>query len=143
MLLRSGGWRYLIIYIYIYIDARNNETIWYNPPYTNNVRTNIGREFLKLIDKHFPHENKLHKIFNRNTVKVSYSCMENIRSVISKHNFRILTKEKPRTDKPCNWRMKDACLLKGKCQANNIVYQATITSNDNNKDTRHYIGMLC
>ena len=62
---------------------RQRNIIWYNPPYSKNVRTNIRREFLKLIDKHFPHVNKLHKIFNRNTIKVSYSSMENIRSAIS------------------------------------------------------------
>ena len=28
----------------------------------------------------------LHKIFNKNTVKISYSCMKNINSVISSHN---------------------------------------------------------
>ena len=35
---------------------------WYNLPYSKNVRTNIGREFLKLIDKHFPHTNQLHNL---------------------------------------------------------------------------------
>ena len=51
-----------------------------------NVSTNIGRNFLNLIDKHFPSHHKLHKIFNRNTVKVSYSCMRNVKSIITKHN---------------------------------------------------------
>ncbi len=35
---------------------------------------------LHVIDKHFPPNHKLHKIFNRNTVKVSYSCMNNVKS---------------------------------------------------------------
>ena len=35
---------------------------------------------------------RLHKIFNRNTVKVSYSCMPNVKSVISRHNNHILSK---------------------------------------------------
>ena len=29
---------------------------------------------------------KLHKIFNKNSVKVSYSCIENMKSVITAHN---------------------------------------------------------
>ena len=28
--------------------------IWFNPPYSMNVQTNIGREFLNLVSKHFP-----------------------------------------------------------------------------------------
>ena len=49
-------------------------------------KTNIARSFLHLVDTHFPAGHKLHKIFNRNTVKVSYSCMNNVRSIITNHN---------------------------------------------------------
>ena len=31
-----------------------------------------------MLDKHFPKKSKLHKIFNRSTVKVSYSTMPNV-----------------------------------------------------------------
>ena len=41
------------------------------------VMRNVGYRFLTLVDKHFPKENKLRKIFNRNTIKISYSCMNN------------------------------------------------------------------
>ena len=30
------------------------------------------------VKRHFPKENPLHKIFNKNTLKVSYSCMGNV-----------------------------------------------------------------
>ncbi len=33
---------------------RQRKIIWYNPPYSRNVETNIQRNFLQLIDKHFP-----------------------------------------------------------------------------------------
>ena len=59
--------------------------IWYNPPYSANIKTNIGITFLNLIKKHFPKTNKLHKICNKNTVKISYSCMNHISSIISVH----------------------------------------------------------
>ena len=36
------------------------------------MSTNFAEQFLDLLDKHFPQNNQLHKIFNRNTVKVSY-----------------------------------------------------------------------
>ena len=64
--------------------------IWYNPPYSANTKTNIGKIFVNLINKHFPKTNNVHKIFNKNTVKISYSCMSNISSAISGHNKNLL-----------------------------------------------------
>ena len=45
---------------------------WFNPPYSMNVATNVGRDFLRLIDQHFPPGHILHSTINRQTVKVSY-----------------------------------------------------------------------
>ena len=40
---------------------RNKKNVnWFNPPFSLNVATNVGREFLKLIDKHFPPGHPLH-----------------------------------------------------------------------------------
>ena len=33
---------------------RKRNIIWFNPPYSKSVKTNIGRIFIKLISKHFP-----------------------------------------------------------------------------------------
>ncbi|KAK3722560.1 hypothetical protein QZH41_007011 [Actinostola sp. cb2023] len=65
---------------------RKRNTIWYNPPYDRNVKTNVGKEFLRIIDKCFPPSNRLHKIFSRNTVKISYSCMPNVARIIDGDN---------------------------------------------------------
>ena len=35
-------------------ENRNRKVIWFNPPYSLNVKTNIGKVFLKLVRKHFP-----------------------------------------------------------------------------------------
>ena len=51
---------------------RGRNIIWFNPPYSANVRTNIGGQFLALVSKHFPKNAKLRKLFNRNTLKVCY-----------------------------------------------------------------------
>ena len=59
------------------------------PPFSKNVSTNIGHRFLALVDKHFPKDHKLRKIFNRNTIKISYSCMNNTKQVIYNYNKRI------------------------------------------------------
>jgi len=57
---------------------RNRNITWFNPPFNKNVKTKVGESFLKLVDKHFRNNSKLNKIFNRNTLKVSYSCMNNM-----------------------------------------------------------------
>ena len=116
---------------------RNRNTIWFNPPYSKNVATNVGKRFLNLIAKHFPADSKLHKIFNRNNVKVSYSCMPNMATIIKAHNATISNSETKPTQKPCNCRQKDTCPLNGECQTENIVYQATV----HGKQTKVYIGL--
>ena len=53
---------------------RKRNIIWFNPPFSKSVSTKIGHYFLNLLDKHFPKNHNFHSIFNRNNVKVSYSC---------------------------------------------------------------------
>ena len=43
---------------------RGRNIVWFNPPYSCNVATNIGKKFLLLLDKHFPKPHKLSKVFN-------------------------------------------------------------------------------
>ena len=71
---------------------RQRHVIWFNPPYSKNVKTNIARDFLRLLDKHFPPSHKLNNIFNRHTVRISYSCTDNMKSFLDKHNKIILKK---------------------------------------------------
>ena len=33
---------------------RKRKIIWFNPPFSRNVETNIGKQFFKLLEKHFP-----------------------------------------------------------------------------------------
>ena len=118
--------------------ARN--IIWFNPPFSKNVKTNIARSFLKLEDTHFPIGNKLHKIFNRNTVKVSYSCMSNVKSIITSHNTRIIRKSQPQdiSAETCNRRNKHACPLQNKCMSKDIVYKATISTGNTGHKALHW-----
>ena len=37
---------------------RKRNIIWYNPPYSANVKTNIGKTFFKLLKKHFSRGHK-------------------------------------------------------------------------------------
>ena len=69
---------------------RHRKIIWFGPPFSQSVKTNIGKIFLKLVRKHFPRHHKLHKIFNPNTLKLSYCCMKNISNIIKQHNATVL-----------------------------------------------------
>ena len=69
---------------------RQRKIIWFNPPFNLDVSTNVAKIFLNLIEKHFLRSSKLHKIFNKNTVKVSYSCTQNMSQIIKGHNKKIV-----------------------------------------------------
>ena len=84
---------------------RQRNITWFNPPYSQNVETKVGKCFLQLIDHHFPKSNPLHKIFNRNTLKLSYSCMSNVKTIISSHNKVQISKttdQSEEIDNNCN-----------------------------------------
>ena len=108
---------------------RPRNIIWFNPPYSENVQTNIASSFLRLIDKHFPKSHVLQKIFNESNVKVSYSCKGNMSSIIKSHKAKILANSDTRAESnSCNCKNKDLCRLDGACLVNNIVYKATVTT---------------
>ena len=60
------------------------------PPFSLNVKTNVGKLFSEILRKNFPKTYPLSKIFNKNTVKVSYSSTRNMKSIISGHNKQVL-----------------------------------------------------
>ena len=67
---------------------RQHNIISFNPSFSKRAKTNLGKKFFKLL-KHFPKRHKMSKIFNKNTVKLSYSCCRNISFKISSNNRRI------------------------------------------------------
>ena len=87
--------------------TRKRNIIWFNPPFSQHVKTNIGKDFLKILDKNFPKQHKFHKLFNRNTVKISYCCMENMATIIQRHNSKVLKPTSENDTKSCNCR--NAC----------------------------------
>ena len=72
---------------------RKRKIIWFNPPFRLHVSTNIGKKFFSLLGKHSPKTHHLHKLFNRNNVKVSYSSPPNFKNVINGHNKNILNEQ--------------------------------------------------
>ena len=114
---------------------RRREVIWWNPPYSMNVKTNIGAQFLALISRCFPKDGPLGKIFNRNNLKISYSACPNMKQIISAHNRKVLEEsrppvpeeEKPRTcNCPKKKRLAGECPLQGECLVPNVIYQAEV-----------------
>ena len=67
------------------------------------------------------------KIFNKNTVKLSYSCTKNISSIISGHNKKIMRIAPPVT-RDCNCRNREQCPLDNKCLSQDIIYEGTVVS---------------
>ena len=98
---------------------RKRKIIWFNLPYSKNVKTNVGKLFLKSLKKHFPASYILRKIFIRNNVKISYSCMKSINSIISSYNNNILN---PKTVSfGCNCWKKESCPLNEECLTSQFV----------------------
>ena len=77
-------------------------------------------------------------IFNKSIVKISYSCMKNINSVIWSHNKNNLN---PRTTSfECNCQKKESCPLNGESLTSQLVYRVTVT-NAINEDMKKYIHL--
>ena len=95
-----------------------------------------------MLDKCFPPGHHLHRLLNRNTVKVSYSCVPNVKQIISNHNGQVMKKVIPQEipEAGCKCRADKPCPLDGKCETEALVYQAKIVRQDNYKEET-YIGM--
>ena len=71
---------------------------------------------------------------------MSYSCMPNIKAAVDTHNKIRAEPEQGRREKPCNCRVKSECPLDGKCREEEIVYQATVTTEDDTT-VQTYVGL--
>ena len=118
---------------------RNRKAIWFNPPWSSNVRTNIAGKFISLVRKHFPESSPLYSIFNVKKIKVSYRTMPNMISLIKSHNNAVLNNDQ--TEKPakrCNCRAGvQNCPFGGFCQDKNMIYKADVTTSSG---SHHYYG---
>ena len=119
-------------------SKRRRKIIWFNPPFSLSVKSNIGKLFFKLLKKHFPKGNPLSKIFNKNTVKISYSCTKNMKSIILSHKKQMLTFKNKQVR--CNYRVKNSCPLDNKCLTSQLIYQADVTNNLD-YEYKYYLGL--
>ena len=95
---------------------RGRNIIWFNLPFSSNVKTNVGKLFLTLLQKHYQQHHQCFKLFNKNIVKTSYSCMPNMKSIIRNHNPNLLSKySTPVAARSCSCRQKSECLINNEC----------------------------
>ena len=124
-----------------YWNSLGNIDFFFNPPWNSAVKTNVGKQLLRLIDTSFPEGNPLRKLLNRNTVKVSYKCMPNMNSVVSSHNTKLLQRDTDHQHvQGCNCQGgPGTCpLTPAECQRDNVIYVASVAST---AGVEHYTGL--
>ena len=143
--LRLAGYNEQIQYIPPSDENRNRrkrkrDVIYFCPPWNDSLKTNLGKKFLALIDKHFRRGTFLGKLFNRNTVKISYSCTKNMKAIITGQNNKLI---KPRgnnnndnNSRLCNCVGFD-CPVDGECLKSELVYSCKVETANGSKE---YIG---
>ena len=118
--------------------SRKRKVMWFNPPFSSQVTTNITKVFNNLIEKYFKKGTLLGKLFNKNSLKLSYSTTANLGQIISGHNKRVLanaTDEGP----GCNCQKGvGTCPVEGSCLNKDVIYEATVTAAVTKE--RKYIG---
>ena len=67
--------------------------------------------------------------------------MPNAKLIINKHNKTVLDPPINNIGRTCNCINKEKCPLQEKCLTNNIMYKATLTSNQDNYQHKIYHGI--
>ena len=124
---------------------RKRKALWWNPPFSLAVQTNLTKLFFKIIERGIPKNNHLlSKLFNKNSLKISYSCTENIGTVIARHNAKIM-KEFNSVDnammRECNCQARNPCPLDGHCLVQSVVYRADVTT-EHQDEHKFYLGLV-
>ena len=92
---------------------RHRNIIWFNPPFCKLSNINIEKYFLSLINKHFKADKPLRKIIDKNNVKISNSCTDNISKIIENHNKKLINKldwnNNDNLTHSCNCKIKNEC----------------------------------
>ena len=119
---------------------RHRNILWFNPPFSKNCTTLVGRRFFNILQSSFPKGHPLSKIFNKTTVKMSFSTVRNMKAILGAHNARVL-KDEEKKQEPCNCQRNKICPMNrvaGGCNATNLVYQVDVAAED--QPTMTYYG---
>ena len=104
---------------------RKLKIMWFNPPYSNHVKSIVGKQFLRSD-----------KIFNKNTLKASYSCMRNMSSISTKQKKKILAGNEKQYE--CNCSNKNESPLENQRLTARVIYEADVITL--NTSRKFYIG---
>ena len=85
------------------------------------VRIPLGSIFQMKPKKYFQKNHKYHNIFNKNNMKVSYSCMDNRIKIINSHNKYVASKKDQANQNLFNCQNLDNCQLGNKYITSKIV----------------------
>ena len=88
---------------------------------------------------YFPKTHQLHKLLNRNNVKISYSSLRNFNRAINGHTKNKLNEQQ--NPSPCNCRDKMSYTLNGSCQHKNVVHSCKVLASEIKQNHRYYIGL--
>ena len=89
----------------------------------------LRQSVFKACKKLFSRSHKFNKIFNLNTIKISYRSMPNVKNLIKQNNLKIMTKYQTKLQRSCNCRIRKSCPLNGKCLRQCMVCKAEVTTN--------------
>ena len=109
--------------------------------FSRNVKTNVGKHFVKLLKKHFGKSHRYHRTFNKNNTKVSCSCMDNMTKTISSHNKYVASKQRQANQNLYNGRNPDNYPLDNNCLTSKIVYSAKMITDDQ-QPSKSYLGIF-
>ena len=134
--------------------GKKQRVIWFNPPFSKGVETNMTKAFTSILQQCFPKTSGyLYTRYNPRRVKLSYSCCPNMGQILAgitkrrmteylkeekKKAGRARTLQPDQPEKECNCIEKADCPLRGKCMTGEgCVYKAEVESEG---VTREYIG---
>ena len=81
-----------------------------------------------------------YRVYQSN-VKMRNNCMSTVKLIIKKHNKTVLHPRTNTKERTCSCINKETCPLQEKCLTNNILYKATLTSNQNIYQHKVYYGV--
>ena len=116
---------------------RRRNITYFCLPFSRILETKLGNQFLRAIDESFPVGNEHHGKINRHNIKLSYSCMPNMKKRIGRHNRTVLNSETEEEVEPCVCTQYE-CPLDGDCGKKNVIYQAEVITEDGRIE--FYIG---
>ena len=96
--------------------------------------TFVGKTFLKLLERHFPKQHPMHRIFSRNTVKISYCCMR-----IWNHGICYIVTQKANFESQQRIFWMHLQSSDNKCLTPNVGYEGKV-SNKTNNECKRYLG---